>query len=610
MASAADGELEAVPGRPTPRGGWPRRRVTTPCFPVPSVLPDGGTLDEVGIPYSGTKGSKRARAMQVNALEIAANARKTKMYITAGDQGYMDINFTAGPEEYWEKVHLRDEMEIREERRCMKLLLQRIRERPKVARHGLAYLDRCVKARLLDGARLSIQRMTQNYRQHCCFKVSLLNSVYEVPEKPKDPDRFGMGRSQVGMSNVEHLQRMAAEDERKEQARLQRHRMQADCASQENGRRRLDSINRAAEARARAEEARLRREKSIERRSRSVCHTVFPGAAQNRAPALSHARQQKQRLYALPKESLYQHMKRWSRLWQMQMMMRLVRTWRNRHADFKQHLHEQRLGQQRCGSAGLFGTAKVHCARLNSINESEMRPKGFGLLKRQLCDTTVRTNPILFEMHARQQQENLHQIKRHFRVFGKESYEIPQSMRIQEERLAAKQKMHPQLRAEADSRQQQAFLRFSYHKLCRRMVESFKTKSGALYNTITNLLTLADLNIKERQQSAVNHWKINRVDWQRELERRQNHQAQMMKTKKAMKKVAQAMALEFEQEVKPKFDKRGKARYTFVQDGEHFLTKKRATPLLARDKDGWPIETLAGRGDFRNGMAFPDINAR
>jgi len=567
------------------------------------------------------------------ALEIAANARKTKMYITAGDKGYMEINFTAGPEEYWEHIHLRDEMEIVEARRCMKVLLERIKERPKIARLGLAYLEGCVKERLMDGARWRIHQMRENYKEHCRYAVAHLNRVYKDPEKPKDVDRLGKGRSQVGMSNLEHLQRMGAEEERKEQARLQRHRMKADNTAEKNGRRRLDSINRAKEAQARVEEARRRRERGIERRGDAQCRTIFPGAAQHRSPAQSTTRyqqqQQQQSLHALPKESLFQHMKRWSNLWQIQRTTRLVRTWRDSQADSKQRIYEDGLGQQRCGSAGLFGKAEVYPSRLQTIGEVEMKPQGFSFAERELRNTTVRTKPILFEMHARQQRENLHEIDRHFRTLGKEAYEVPQGMRIKEERSKAKERMHPQLKEEAGRRGKDAFLRFAYHKLCRRMVESFKTKSGALYNTVTNLLTIADMNIKERLHESIAQWRRNKVESEHEIERRKQHQAQMMKSKKAMKKVAHSMALEVQKELKPKFSQDGNARYSFVKakgSGGRFLTHEVTTPHhVARDEHGWPIETThahneraqrhaqrarrrpSGGCSFSNGMTFPPI---
>jgi len=56
-------ELVRVPGLKTPRDGWPRRRITTPSFPMPQHLPGCGDedIDEIGIPYNGTKGAKDAR---------------------------------------------------------------------------------------------------------------------------------------------------------------------------------------------------------------------------------------------------------------------------------------------------------------------------------------------------------------------------------------------------------------------------------------------------------------------------------------------------------------------------------------------------------------------
>ena len=48
------------------------------------------------------------------------------------------------------------------------------------------------------------------------------------------------------------------------------------------------------------------------------------------------------------------------------------------------------------------------------------------------------------------------------------------------------------------------------------MVESFVAKSGALYTTVTNLLTIADMNFKERLSRALQNWQGRYTLWQQE----------------------------------------------------------------------------------------------
>ena len=609
---------EITAGKQEPRGGWPRKRVRTPNFPMPSHL-SGNEEEEIGIDFKGTKGSQRARAAQGTALGISAVARNTKMYITAGDQGYMDIHFTAGPEEYWDKINHQREQEVLEQREGLRILYQRIREHPKIAKVGLDYLAECVRQRLLDGARWGMHEMKRNYVAHCKRTVGLINEVYKSPENPRDPDRLGRGRAKVGLNNTEHLQRMAAEWEVKEESRLQKHRMELDMTSHSNGRRRLDAMNRAKEAEARMQAARERREACIDRRAVAQSRITFPGAYQHREPAMSQARRKKIAKHGMPKESLFQHLKKWHDLWQAQRAMRLVRRWHHAWAEEMNRIKIERFAVERGGSAGLFENPMSRLRSIGAWNQDDTKTKPLGKVVNELQQTTVASRPIMFDLHAKQQAENLREIQRHFRTHGMEAHEVPIGMRIRDERQTAKNQLVPMLKSEAEQRERTAFLRFSYHKLCRRMVESFRTKSGPVYTTITNFLTMADLNFRDRLQACLRRFRSNFVFWRYEDSIRRERQEALLKNKKLMQRAKNANVLREERTVKPKW-RDGAAKYTFVKNGDgNFKNYEAPESFVARDEDGWPIEAIHGHYgrersgghaamDFSGGLTFPPVH--
>jgi len=175
-------------------------------------------------------------------------------------------------------------------------------------------------------------------------------------------------------------------------------------------------------------------------------------------------------------------------------------------------------------------------------------------------------------MHAEQQRENLDEVNKLFFRTGQSAHDFPETQTIRKH-AQMRQSELPLLTQEAERRQRDSFLRFSYSKLCRHMIESFKSKSGPMYTTINNLLTIAELNFKERKGRCFTTWKKNFRYWNYQDMIKRAREKELMEARARVKKAVTV----------------GHA-FSAIGGMVLGLGNQADGDDVARDADGWPLE--------------------
>ena len=124
-------DVVPVPGLKTPRDGWPRRRIRTPSFPMPPHLAgcEDEDMDDIGIPYNGTKGAINARQAATVALAISESHRKSNMRVVSGLDGHLTLEYEhGGMDHYWNSIREQEQEKRDEQEKSLKILLHRYSE--------------------------------------------------------------------------------------------------------------------------------------------------------------------------------------------------------------------------------------------------------------------------------------------------------------------------------------------------------------------------------------------------------------------------------------------------------------------------------------------------